>query len=529
MHNARPWIGVCPEADPKCDQYSHESLDAQGWPRTFQYRDLPNRSYRWMETVFSTVGGTDENKVFVVTWEGSGELQLYGAEALTTDPTRHRLTFRFRPGNLFLRILSTDPNHKGDYVRNVHVFRQEFEPLLAAGEIFNPEMLDYLKPFGSVRFMDWMASNEGEPREAVWAERPRVDIFPWLRQPLDLAAPCDSENLMCRRLGGYPVEVLVALANKLRVDAHFNMPYRANDEWVRGFATYVRDHLDNGLLATVEYSNEVWNWSFPQAGFANVEGRHMWPDEGTAWLQFMGMRAAQVCRAWKDVFADQKGRVRCTIAPQTAWIDVASASLDCPKWVKQDPARNHPCAQGVDAIQITGYFGLDLHHKTNVPVLRGWLAKGADFAFERAFRYLEAGDVSGMFDPEGKPLKPGDADSAPAAIERFKRWSTIANARKMALVVGEGGTHFGGQDADLAQFLYRVANSERMAVLYRRVLDGFKQAGGTVWNAWGNLAPANAWSNGESLADRSNAKYRALCDFAAANPCTLPGCGRTSR
>ncbi len=54
-----------------------------------------------------------------------------------------------------------------------------------------------------------------------------------------------------------------------------------------------------------------------------------------------------------------------------------------------------------------------------------------------------------------------------------------------------------------------------MVAAYRHLLDEYKQAGGTVWNAWGGLAPMDAWSNGESLSDRNNAKYRALSEFAA--------------
>jgi hypothetical protein len=531
MHNARPWAGACADADPRCDHYAHLTLDAQGWPKTLQYRDMPTQSYGHLETVFSTiVGGPEVGKVFVVTWEGTGELEIFGGELLASVPAQRRLTFKFRGGNTILRILRTDPERKGDHVRNVRVFRQDFESLLAKDEIFNPDMLAYLAPFGSLRFMDWMLSNDPEEREARWSERPRPDLFPWVRQPIDLGAPCDtSEKPACRRIGGYPVEVMVALANRLGADPHFNMPYRADNDWITGFATYVRDHLDRNLRPTVEYSNEVWNWGFPQAGYAKQEGAKLGILDSTAWLQFMGVRAAKVCKLWKKVFAGQPDRVRCVIAPQTGWTEVANASLDCPGWVAHDPSSVRPCHEGVDAVAITGYFGGDLLTRANDPVLRAWLAKGKDFARDRAFRYLEQGEGKELLDEEGKPLGDRRGGSAVTTIELFKRWKTIAAERHMALYVYEGGTGFGRPDGDLRAFLAGLTTDPRMFGLYRRVLDEYRKAGGTAWNAWGNLGAGDAWSNGESLLDRGSPKYRALLDFAKANPCGWPGCDRSAR
>ncbi len=527
MHNARPWAGACAEDDRRCDRYAHLALDEQGWPRSLAYRDRPG-AYAHVESVVSTITqGPDIGQVFVVTWEGSGELDLFGGKPLSTDAKGRRLTFKLEPGTLYVRIRRTDP---ADRVRNVRVFRQDFEPRLAKGEIFNPEMLAYLEPFGSLRFMDFMLSNDREDRDARWSERPRPDVFPWIRQTLDLSAPCDTlERSACRRIGGYPVEVMVELANRLGADPHFNMPYRADGEWVSNFAAYVRAHLAPNLVATVEYSNEVWNWGFPQATYARLEAQKQWPDEGTGWLQYMGSRATRACRLWKAVFEGQAQRVRCVIAPQTGWPDVAHASLDCPAWVAKDPARRKPCHQGMDAVAITGYFGNELMAANNAPVLRAWLGKGQGFARDQAFRFLAEGEGGGLLGEEGKPLRKDQGSSAAAAIAGFARWKSLAAERGLALYVYEGGTHFGSEDRQLRPFLASVSADARMYSLYRRVLEAYRKADGTVWNAWGALGPGDAWSNGESLADRGNAKYRALVDFARANPCWWPRCDRSKR
>jgi hypothetical protein len=531
MHNARPFAGVCPDRDPQCDRFAHLRLDEQGWPRSLEYRDHPALSYAHLETVFSTTPAAPERgRVFVVTWEGTGDLEVFGGEPLEANPRQRRMRFRFLGGNTILRILRTDPRGQGDHVRNVRIFREDFEPLLDRGEIFNPETLAYLEPFGSLRFMDWMLSNDPEERQARWSERSRPDRFPWIRQTLDPAAPCDtSAPSACRCVGGYPVEVLVELANRLGADPHFNMPYRADDDWVKQFATYVRDHLARNLRATVEYSNEVWNWGFPQAAYAKREAETLWPSESSGWLQFMGARAARTCQLWKGIFYGQEARVRCLIAPQTGWAEIASASLDCPAWVARNPSRHRPCHEGMDAVAITGYFGSELLNDANRPVLRSWLGQGPDLAREHAFRYLDRGEAGELLDDDGKPLGSRHGASAITTLELFARWGRIAAARGLPLYVYEGGTHFGSDDAELRPFLASLATDPRMYALYRRVLDAYRAAGGTVWNAWGALGPGDAWSNGESLADRGNAKYRALLDFSKANPCWWRGCDRSAR
>jgi hypothetical protein len=307
------------------------------------------------------------------------------------------------------------------------------------------------------------------------------------------------------------------------------MPYRATDDWVLNFAGAVRAQLAKNLRVTVEYSNEVWNWGFPQASYAKEQGEKLWPGEGAGWLEFMGKRAGEVCRLWKMIFAGEERRVRCMIGPQTAWHTIASASLDCPHWVALDSKRHRPCAKEVDAIGITGYFGGDLHNVMNDPVIRRWLAEGEAKALDRAFRYLETGEPQGLLDYNGKPLKPELADSLPTAIARFKRWKKIADEHGLDLLVYEGGNHFGRPSGDLRRFLAHVATDERMVGAYRRLLDAYREAGGTVWNAFGGVSAEDAWGNGESLADRHNAKYRALTQFAAANPCWWTGCDREKR
>ena len=69
---------------------------------------------------------------------------------------------------------------------------------------------------------------------------------------------------------------MVALANQTGTEPWFTMPAGADEEYIRNFATYVRDHLDPGLQVHVEYSNEMWNWAFGQTQWLGAQTKAAW-------------------------------------------------------------------------------------------------------------------------------------------------------------------------------------------------------------------------------------------------------------
>jgi hypothetical protein len=546
MKNARVWTGACAEADKDCDGVSQLDLDEHGWLRSLRYKDHPERSYARVETVVLTLkdqSGLDGE--LWVEYEGEGQIDIQGGSVSRRDPAHKRLAFRAQRGSVFLRIVSTDPARKGDYLRNIRVFRADQAEALQKGQLFNPDMLAFLAPFGSLRFMDWMESNQkglcsGGPKHGedcyadqgkgcpdgrcvmagVWSERPRMDQPSLLSRSQFLDPKRPGLGV---RVGGYPVEMLVELANQVGADPHFNLPAVYTDEYVQKFASYVKEHLAKNLRATVEYSNETWNWGFPQAQYANVQGRKLWPDEGSAWVQYAGSRMQRLCRLWKEVFKGQEGRVRCLLSPQTGWPEMAQNMLDCPAWASDHPELGK-CHQGADAVAITGYFAGCLQEKQNEPKLRAWLAKGKAYALDRLFEQLETG---GLLECAEEGLKTSLVD----AIRLYQRFAFLARARDLDLYVYESGTHFdyGGQDAAIQQLLVDATRDERMGQLYRRNLEAYKEAGGTIINAWGWIGPNDAWANADSVKDLSHPKYRALADFARNEACWWQHCDRSQR
>jgi hypothetical protein len=524
MKNARAIQGECDSADPGCDRVAHLDLDARGWVHSLRYKDDPSRSYHAASVIVNTSDERpDIGQTFAITWQGKGDIEVHNGADVVREPGKNRLTFRLQAGNTLLSLTNIDAV---DHLRDIRIFRPQYESLLAAGEIFDPEMLAFLKPFGSVRFMDWMQSNSagqcsggstpGASCYSVtdescgvggacimagrWTERPTADqpSYQGWGQYLDTAAPGRGT-----KVGGYPVETMVALANRAGADPHFNMPADYQDDYVRAFAEYVRDNLGPGLTASVEYSNEVWNWGFPQAEYANTLGRQLWPDEGSAWVQFAAGRTSNMCGIWKDVFAGEEERVRCLISPQTGWRELATTVLECPAWVASHPGSG-PCYEHVDAINITGYFSGCLHD--NEATLQSWLGEGQSVAMNRAFEQLEHGSVI-----------TGCDDSLDSTLDAYSYFENLAKARGLDLYVYESGTHFAYDgDESVRQFLVDLTQDERMYDAYQRNFAGFRAAGGDILNVWGWVAPNDAWANSDSLADRAHPKYRAISDFAQA-------------
>jgi hypothetical protein len=119
-----------------------------------------------------------------------------------------------------LTLTVTDP---GDPLRNIRVVRAEHAAALQAGEMFNPDWINRIKGVQGVRFMDWMATNNSTISGLT--DRPMPTDFTF------------SNN-------GVPIEVMVALANRLDCDAWFTMPHMASDALIRFYADYAHTHLE---------------------------------------------------------------------------------------------------------------------------------------------------------------------------------------------------------------------------------------------------------------------------------------------
>lgn len=468
MHFARPWTGHLP------DQWGGVSaqdldaggyLDANGWPialpvdvvglESFILTDLP-------EAATGTIGR------YRVTWAGQGDFSI-GGRAQDISITDHQAWFSFTPGEgpVALRVEAVDAD---DPIRDIVVLREDHIPLHELGEVFNPDWIALIRDLRVVRFMDWMDTN-ASPQQ-VWTDRPRVADYTYIRR-------------------GVPVEILVRLANEIGADPWFTLPHMADDAYARAFATYVEARLNPDLRAYAEWSNEAWNFLFPQAHWAAEQAANRWNGaEGDAWMQFGGLRAAQVADIWADVFVGQQNRLVRVISTQTAWPGLEEALLEAP--LAQAEGLDAPGGH-FDAYAVGGYFGYELGTEDYADQVRGWIADGD--ATERVTALLRAGSLGELND------------------DFFPYHANVADRYGLDLIMYEGGTHIVGhgdniEDVALTTFFTSYNYSPEMARIYADLLTGWRAAGGTLFNAFVDVSAPTVWGSWGALRHLDDATPR---------------------
>lgn len=491
-------------------------LDAEGW-----IRDLPAGVDR-IETYILTempaealyTAGT-----YRLSYDGAGEISVFGAEIVSQSAGE--IWFNYTPtgsGLVTISISDTDPQNTGNYLRNIEVVKQEHIPAFEAGALFNPLWLDVISDAHSLRFMDWQETNESTIRS--WADRPTPGTYSYSQ--------------------GVPLEVMVALANITGTEPWLNIPWNADETYIRNFATYVRDNLDPDLRAHIEMSNEVWNWMFEQAreSAAAAEAR-FGQDLGDGWVQEYGARSAEMARVLDSVYAGNEDRLVKVISTHTYWPGLEESILDAPAWQALSPANDAPYLS-FDTYAITGYFGNSLGTDEKAPAVLDWIARSEaqarqeasaqglsgsaaqayiaqhrfDLAVDLAVRELRDGSVTGNAE-----------DSLQGMFELFRYHKAVADAHGLDLVMYEGGTHVVGvgswvNNDLLTEFFTHLNYSAGMGQLYTELLAGWEAAGGTLFNIFVDVSEPTQWGSWGSLRhlQDSTARHDAVVRFMDSHP-----------
>jgi hypothetical protein len=493
--SARRWITQCSEGSDCTDiwdteEYDQLDLDEHGWVKSLptiedapRYSQVSTLLYREIDRY---PGGT-----YVVLYKGEGNID-YSFDAKKDEaqsrPGRDVINVTPSNGGILMVITQTDPNKTGNYIRDIHVVPIEYENTYET-EIFNPLFLERIKKFGTLRFMDWMLTNNSNQGE--WANRPTLEDATYAEE-------------------GVPLELMIELANRLRAHPWFNMPHQATDEYMRNFAQLVKEKLDPNLKVYVELSNEVWNWMFQQAQYALRQGHARWgEDKGDAFMQWYGMRTAQMSDIWKQVFSGQQDRVISVISSQTAWLGLETSVLDCPLWVAEG---NKPCFQHqIDAYAITAYFSGNLSDKDNQATIETWADQG-DQGIDQAMTQMQQG---GLLEDQSWD------DSVVGAATRFDYHQQVAKARNLKLIVYEGGQHLVNPDSSkLTDFFIGLNRNPKMYDLYQQLLNSWKQSGGELFMNFSDIGQPSKWGSWgvlEHVDQENGPKYDALIDFIDQN------------
>lgn len=498
---ARPWISqqegkAWGAGDPL-------ELDQNGWVRSLK------RGQRADLLFLTTTKDALPYSRFSVTYKGKGRVGYRSAARKLISESRPNHDVVDVTGMdedyAILSIEQTDPS---DPIREISIVPIEHLDAYRQGNVFNPDWLKHMTPFRAMRFMNWTQTND--TRQQRWNERPRVQDYTWV-------------------LRGVPWEIIIDLANKLGAEPWVNVPHLADDEYTRELADLFRTRLAPGLRIYVEHSNEVWNWRFPQAQHANVAGKGRWGgDVGDAFMQWHGVRTAEICDIWKQqVFAGDARRVHCVLGVQAGWRGLEKAALECPKWVGEGHA---PCYKhGIDSLGIAAYFSGCLDGDAGwkkadrTEQIRGWF-RDPDGGLDRAFGQLI----------EGSQFECADTvRNMAATYEYFKK---TAEQYGLVIVAYEGGQHVTGNgskiqdDPAFIAFHLAINRDPRMGVAYRKNLEAWKKAGGTLFVHYFDIGKPSKWGSWgalESLRQATSPKWQALTDFSLNQGCWWSGCDRT--
>jgi len=438
---------------------------------------------------------------FVLLYDGEGSIAPDGgAKVLEQRPGY----CRFRTptsGIIWLKISDTDPAGTGNYLRNIRVVRALHLPAFESGAIFDPAFLDKARGFAGLRFMDWQKTNSlfsPEGKSLDWGDiNADMAELDWEHRPKESDARWSDT--------GVPVEVMVALANELSFDPWFCMPTNASDDYMRGFATYVHEHLDPRLTARVELSNEVWNSMFLASSYTKKKAAALGWSSG---LQWYGMRGAQMAQIWREIFKDAPDRMAVVFGTQFAHQGLEKSGLETPNW--KDEAGNHiQAADFFDEYSPASYFAAS-------PKL------GSDTRAAEVISHIEndpdggiAWGVSEMRAGWEKGHPSGHAYHGAAAAKYGLRYTHY-----------EGGPHEvtptsqHSNDA-FVNFLVELQRTPEVAEIDRANIEAFWAAGGTLYTNYGLIGrpgKSGSWGLLEHMNQETSPRWemiRALIDKTA--------------
>jgi hypothetical protein len=262
-------------------------LDANGWIRRLQ----PGQSAAF---VIDLQAG-HANTVYEVLFQGGGpnaiRIQKGNGNAFMKRSPHARLLVRMNSP-----------------IRNVIVREKGFR----SGATFAQRFVERCRQFHTLRFMDWQGTNENRP--IAWNTRV-------------------TDKYYTQAGGEVALEYLVELCNVTSSAMWYCVHHRADDDYVRQAAQFIKANLNNGRPVYLEHSNEVWNGKFAQ--------HHYCKGQNPNWMQYHMQRTAEVAKVFRDEGVD----VVSVLGLHSAGTWNASKALQA------------GVPEGIDAAAIAPYFG----------------------------------------------------------------------------------------------------------------------------------------------------------------------------
>ncbi|MEE9302493.1 MAG: sugar-binding protein [Thiotrichaceae bacterium] len=485
--HARPWLTK-----------GKVVYDENGWAKNL------NGGQAGTRFISNLPANTIPTGLYTVLYKGEGKL-IYGVDAKLVSHTAGKDIIRIKPGkngriSASIIIKESNPQNylrdirillpggicMGDAFKRVNEARQCGNRKYLSFEqhhkqiLFNPDYLNFMKDFKVIRFMNMSGITRNDL--SSWDKRPKMSQATW----------GGKEGVR-----GAPLEVMVELANRIGADPWFNLPHKADDQFVRNYAQYVKANLNPNLKPYIEYTNEAWNGIFSQHHHMVKMGQKLRLDKNkyTAGSKYFSKRSVDIFKIWEGVYGANKNIVRVMGAFTT------NKRLSSTLLSYQDAYKH------TDALAIAPYFYIDQKEIHRI--------RSVDSVFK-------------------KLSSPSNKYSIPNILKHVKNQSEVAKKFKVSLIAYEGGQHLVAYKTHTVRegpnrYLIYANKDKRMAELYYRFLKGWQQNGGELFVAFS--APRlytwiGSWGIKEYITQPASEapKYQALLAFNKNEPCWWKGC-----
>lgn len=451
----------CRKQDQPCLTSASVTYDKQGWPKNLNGGKAGVFFLRNISLDALPLGD------FSVIYDGVGKISyLHNVELITSKPGEDVIRFNAREDGFMtaaLQIIESDENNP---LRNIRIlmpggicnddpfhhakntasctdskflsFKEHYKDI-----IFNPDYLNFMKDFSVIRFMP-MSGITRNPAQH-WDQRPTMDKATW-------------GGIYGSR--GAPLEIQIALANKLRADPWLNVPHAADDNYMTRFAIYVNENLSPELTPHIEYTNEAWNANFIHNEYMQKMGvaQKLDKDALMAGYKYYAKRSVEFFDLWELVYGGNDKFVR-IIGGWDTRPDISGVIL-----------AYNDTYKSVDALAIAPYIGGNL----------------------RGFR--ESKTVDDIF----KLLNDKQSyRSLPKIMHELEKHAALAKEFGVSLIAYEGGQGLVDWAAkDYLQHpnpLFFAANRDsRMADLYQTLFSEWKKLGADLFVAFRAPSSCNA-------------------------------------
>jgi len=420
-------------------------------------------------------GGHYPTGNYTLLYDGQGQLDVTamsgkGLTIVSQTPGRMVVKVTTEANGVQLNLRSTkvaDPLRHIRFIMPGHETTYRTQP-------FNPAFLKLLSPFKVLRFMDWAGTNGSQL--ANWSDRTTPSF--------------ETQSAV----HGVSLEYMIQLANTLHADPWFTIPIRANDDFVRQFATLVRDKLDPSLKVHIEYSNEVWNFGFEQATYAKDQGVKLGldKDQYLAGAKYYSQRSVEIFKLFEQVFGG------------TSRLDRVIAGQSVNTWSGDQILAWKNASKHADSYAIAPYFD-----GREILLNPDKAAQIARMSQDQVLDILQA-DLRGA-------IKTNMVASA-----------NLARKYGLALKAYEGGQQltsfqFGNDEPQITKLYSDVNRNPRMGDLYTEYLNNWKAAGGGLFNHYSDIGTPikfGMWGALEYIGQdlKTAPKYQALRRYINANP-----------